>query len=139
MEQIIIIGALIFSVGLAYALHKAFDDQIGKIATKYRDKLTLEYPNLFEGQYKFYTDNHPYVWEEVPEEEFINLIKAAATGARGVPLDPPICCYKINIESEKFYFVAGKRNFNFSSRMHYHEWLDGQKEVAQNIAKHKNS
>lgn len=139
MDYFIIFGVLIVSIGLAYISRNAFNNEIEKIAKEYYGKLNLEYPDLFGGEYRFYTDNHPYVWGEIPEEEFMGLLKAAATGAYGVPRNSPIFCHAINVKNRCFYFIAGKDKFDFSSRMHCQEWLDSKKELAQNIAKYKNS
>lgn len=139
MEYLLVITGLLFSIGFAYWLHNAFDQQIEKIAATYYSALASQYPDLFGQGYRFYTDNHPYVWGEVPEEDFIALVKAAATGAKGVPLDPPICCYSINTKTQCFYFIPGKDSFDFSRRMHYQEWLDSQADIARNIAHYKNS
>jgi len=110
-----------------------------RIAQKYFDQLKLKYPEVFDDSFSIYTDNHPYVWGEVPKEEFKSLFEMSVSGARGAPLDPPMYCYKIDVVAKRFYFIPLKTQFDFSSRMHYREWLDSQKEVSERIENYKKS
>lgn len=139
MEYFIIFGIGAISLFLIIVTIQFFDNQIKRSAEKELSRLNVEHPLIFEGGYTFYTNNHPYVWGEISQDDVAKLIKFSATGAHHTPLDPPIYSIKIEREQKKVYLIPHKRTFDYSKLMHYQEWLDSQKDVAENIAKHKAS
>lgn len=87
--------------------------------------------------YKFYTTGHPYVWCDTNLEEIKKSINDLKYSRNYNPND-----YLINICNEKksVYFIQRPAiNSNWEKLMHYQEWLDSQKQVADNIHKYKNS
>ena len=90
--------------------------------------------------YRFYTNGHPYVWVEINYQEFLELMDDGIylKGQHGNKIFPRFS-YDINKDSKQVYVVPLVKDFNFSSLKHYQEWLDSQKQVAENIAKYKNS
>ncbi|WP_444918316.1 hypothetical protein [Microbulbifer sp. JMSA003] len=139
MEYLLIFGSVALASVLMIFVMKSQDREIDKITKRHLELIRNSYPDAFGGSYTFYTDNHPYVWGEIEKEAITGLVRAAATGFRGIPQDPPIYCYEVDDYNKRFYFIAGQKRFDFKSLKHYQEWLDSQKEVAENIRKYNAS
>lgn len=132
---------VILGVGLFFTLLASQwqDKEIKRISSEAVKKLATQHSGLFSGSYSYFTNNHPYVWGEVDHDELMGLIEMSATGIRRIPVDPPNFCSRVDEERKRFYFVYHKRDFDFSTLMHYQEWLDSQSKVAENIERYKNT
>jgi hypothetical protein len=93
-------------------------------------------------EYSFYSTGHPYVWVDSNkikmEKQIISTCTRSFPGS-DIYYDKAIYSLKIDQNNKSIYYVTDIENFDFNSLMHYQEWLDSQQQVAQNIAKHKNS
>ncbi|VUD67645.1 hypothetical protein TDB9533_03907 [Thalassocella blandensis] len=139
MDYLLVFGWMILSFLLVILVMQGLKREVRKCANKEISRLKSRYPGIFDGGYKFYTNGHPYVWDEVSLYDAIKLIELSVTGAHGVPIDPPVYSIKIDEDKKNIYIVPHKVAYDFSKLKHYQEWLDSQREAAKNIAKYKNS
>ena len=98
----------------------------------------VEESNCEESAVSFYTDGHPYVWVESTKQELEKILDQSCIGLQGAS-KPSSCKFKINKSTNSVYVVTENNIDKMSTLMHYQEWLDSNKIVAENIAKNKNA
>ena len=97
------------------------------------------------GEYEFFTTGHPDVWVQT---NYKDLCKIIGSSCRGVPgstvgsyiVGPANVFVKINEEKKAIYvIVSGSESTKceWPQLMHYQEWVESNKALAERIAEYK--
>ena len=123
------LGLWIFSKLLLRELDRQENEAIKRFQM-FQEKLTG-----IKSDYRFYTTGHPYTWSETSEKEIYESFKNLKYSRHARPND-----YLLNSnEQEKAIYIVYTRakSFDWSSLLHYDEWLKNKEATRGAIAKYK--
>jgi hypothetical protein len=142
MNQELITSILILLLGIVFSIYiyrylSGQKDSYRNLAQSRLDDC-IELLGVPVDNVKFYTDGHLYVWVESSLEEVRSYLAASCVGSPyGQPRESGVLI-KSNAEKYRIYLVAENRHHMMDKLMHYQEWIDSNKEVSDQIARHKN-
>ena len=112
-----------------------------------RNKLHLEFFDFEKElnhkveEYTCYSTGHPYTWSQVTYAEKVNELMESIHWTRFLPHWTGPATYSIKKDEEKrfIYIVSGEDDYDWTSLLHYEEWLESNKDVALAIRKYKSN
>ncbi|WP_461515917.1 hypothetical protein [Porticoccus sp.] len=132
----LLVGMIPFGVIMFLILknmEKLLQQRVDGAFKKLHDQLS----GIKKNEFLYYTNGHPYVWVETSLKDIEEEIRNSKY-VRGVV--PENFSISIDENRKSVYFVhTPRKKFKFDDLHHYDEWIESQKEVAENIAKYKNS
>jgi len=91
-------------------------------------------------EYKAYSIGHPYTWVEIRYENFFKSITTSASFSRFPPYwdKAHTFCTKVDEDNKRIYLIPRHTKYDWERLMHYDEWIESNREVAENIAIYQN-